>query len=102
MDDTLEVLGTSKEYRRLYKWTLQITIGWILLTILLNICDSIWLNTKYFSIDRIYTPFIANHMFHVNALNGLIWGIILKLVYMYFIKFLLYIIHITYVYNKNI
>ncbi|CAL1676354.1 unnamed protein product [Lasius platythorax] len=78
VDDTLEVLGTSKEYRRLHKWTIRITIGWILLTLFMNTCDSLWINYEYFSISRICVPFIGNHMFHVNALNGLIWGTILR------------------------
>lgn len=100
VDDTLEVLGISKEYQQLYKWTVQITIGWLLLTFIMNTCDSIWLNYKYISISQICVPFVANHMFHVHALNGLIWGIILKLVYMYtFIKLLLINI---YIYNNNI
>ncbi|KAL6422640.1 hypothetical protein ACFW04_010700 [Cataglyphis niger] len=78
VDNTLEVLGTSKEYQKFYKRTIRITIGWILLTFFMNICDNLWINYEHFSIRNICIPFVANHMFHVNVLNGLIWGVILR------------------------
>ncbi|XP_072754199.1 uncharacterized protein [Anoplolepis gracilipes] len=80
VDDTLEVLGTSKDYRKLYKWTIRTTIGWILLIFFVNTYDILSLDYKHFSINNICIVFIANHMFHVNALNGLIWGVILRYV----------------------
>ncbi|XP_029160045.1 uncharacterized protein LOC114932038 [Nylanderia fulva] len=77
VDDTLEMFGTSKEYRLLYKWTIKMTIGWILITLFMNLCDILW-DYQDFNISNIWIPFIANHMFHVNTLNGLIWAAILR------------------------
>ncbi|XP_011646875.1 uncharacterized protein LOC105433313 [Pogonomyrmex barbatus] len=77
VDDTLEILGMPKEYQRLHNWIIRTIIGWILLSLLLNMFDSFWLNYEYFSITRIFVPFVGNHLLHVNTLNGLIWGTIL-------------------------
>lgn len=81
VDDTLEMLGTPKEYRRLYNWVIGIIVGWISLIFLINASDSLWLNYEYFSLTRICVPFVANHLVHVNTLNILIWVTILRSVY---------------------
>ncbi|CAL1676351.1 unnamed protein product [Lasius platythorax] len=78
VDDTLEMLGTPKEYQRLYNWVIGVIIGWIALVFLLNASDSLWLNYEYFSLIRICVPFVANHLVHVNTLNVLIWVTILR------------------------
>ncbi|KAM0734581.1 hypothetical protein ACS0PU_011400 [Formica fusca] len=78
VDDTLEMLGTPKEYRRLYNWVIGIIVGWISLIFLINASDSLWLNYEYFSLTRICVPFVANHLVHVNTLNILIWVTILR------------------------
>lgn len=81
VDDTLEMLGTPNEYRRLYNWVIGIIVGWISLIFLINASDSLWLNYEYFSLTRICVPFVANHLVHVNTLNILIWVTILRSVY---------------------
>ncbi|XP_072754250.1 uncharacterized protein [Anoplolepis gracilipes] len=78
VDDTLEILGMSKAYRRLYNWVIRTIMGWIVLIFFINISDSIWLNYEYFSIIRIFVPFIINHLDHVNIFIALIWGILLR------------------------
>ncbi|XP_072754251.1 uncharacterized protein [Anoplolepis gracilipes] len=78
VDDTLELLGTPKEYRRLYNWIIGIITGWIALVFLTNASDSLWLNYEYFSLTRICVPFVANHLIHINTLNVLTWVIILR------------------------
>lgn len=83
VDDTLEVLGTSKEYRRLRKWIIIMIFGWIVSSLLMNAFDSFWLNYAYFSIIRICIPFVGNHLLHVNTLSALTWGTILRYIYIY-------------------
>ncbi|XP_029159848.1 uncharacterized protein LOC114931878 [Nylanderia fulva] len=77
VDDTLEILGISKEYRRLYNWVIGTITGWILLILFIDISDSVWLNYEYFSIIRIFVPFIENHLNHVIKFNVLICLIML-------------------------
>ncbi|XP_026828173.1 uncharacterized protein LOC105276023 isoform X2 [Ooceraea biroi] len=80
VDDTLQVLGTPKEYRLLYKWTIGVIIGWIILACFLNTIDSIvsyYYTREHSDIVRICVPFFTNHLFHVDTYSGLIWGTIL-------------------------
>ncbi|XP_067203251.1 putative gustatory receptor 28a [Linepithema humile] len=44
----------------------------------MDIVDSFWLNYDYFSITRIFVPFVANYIYHVSCLNSIMWGIILR------------------------
>lgn len=91
MDETLEMLGTPKEYQRLYDWTIRITIGWITLICFMNILDSIWLNYNYmyFNVARIFAPFVGNYFLNVSTFSDLIWGIILGSVYYYVYYYIL-------------
>ncbi|XP_011868554.1 PREDICTED: uncharacterized protein LOC105562370 [Vollenhovia emeryi] len=95
VDNTLEVLGTSKEYQRLRKWIIQLIHGWLSLALFMNSVDIFWLNYQDFSITRVCVPFLGNHLLHVNTLGALIWGVILGSVYIhiYFIKLFLYNVH---------
>ncbi|XP_071632448.1 uncharacterized protein [Temnothorax longispinosus] len=77
VDDTLELLGSSKKYQRLRKWIILMISGWIALSLFMNIVDSIWLNYDHFSISRICVPFLGNYLLHVNTLSALTWGTIL-------------------------
>jgi len=78
VDDTLEMLGTSKNYQQLRKWIFIMISGWIVSSFFWNIIDSIWFNHSYFSISRICVPFVANFLVHINTLGALTWAIILR------------------------
>ncbi|XP_025991755.1 uncharacterized protein LOC105198451 [Solenopsis invicta] len=78
VDDTLEVLGTPKEYKRLRNWIIRIITGWIIWSFFMNTFDSLWLNYEYFSITRMFVPFLGNHLLHINTLSALTWGTILR------------------------
>ncbi|EZA58585.1 hypothetical protein X777_14748 [Ooceraea biroi] len=96
VDDTLQVLGTPKEYRLLYKWTIGVIIGWIILACFLNTIDSIvsyYYTREHSDIVRICVPFFTNHLFHVDTYSGLIWGTILGHIH-------LHLSHISHQLNK--
>lgn len=77
VDDTLEVLKTPKEYQLLYNWIIGIIIGWILLALLIDAFDSLWINYEYFSIARIFVPLVTNYLLHINTYSAFIWAVIL-------------------------
>jgi len=77
VDDTLEILGTAKEYQWLRNWIIRMIIGWIVMSFFMNACDSFWLNYKYFSITHTCFPFLGNYLLHVNTLSALTWGTML-------------------------
>jgi len=83
-DNTLEALGTPKEYQQLRNWIIQIIIGWIVFIFsqLLAIASR-WKfvftsSMNYYDILEIS---LRNYPIFVNVLNVLIWGSILGLVY---------------------
>lgn len=85
VDDTLEVLGIPKEYQRLYKMTIKVTVGWIVMACVMDMVDIMWMGyDSYFDIVHICVPFVVNHLLHVSTLNGLIWGTILRSVFYIF------------------
>lgn len=99
MDDTLEMLGISKEYQRLYDWTIRKIIGSIALICFMNIFDSIWINydDDYSNVSRLFAPFVGNYCLNINIFNDLIGEIILESVYLYYI-----FCKINYVLHNNV
>ncbi|CAL1676352.1 unnamed protein product [Lasius platythorax] len=77
VDDTLELLKTPKEYRLLHKWIIGIIIKWILLSLLIDVSDSLWLNYEHFSVTRIFVPLVTNYLLHINTYSAFIWAVIL-------------------------
>ncbi|KYN39567.1 hypothetical protein ALC56_06061 [Trachymyrmex septentrionalis] len=85
VDDTLEVLGSPKEYQQLRNWIIRITIGWIVLVFsnLLTVTLSwkIFSNLEHIYFVQIYHKFLLYHSIFVNILSALICGTIFGLVY---------------------
>ena len=86
-DNTLEALGTPKEYQQLRNWIIRIIIGWIVFVFSkLLIITHKWqfiINRpiNYYNILEIS---LTNYPIFVNILNFLIWGSILGLVFTVF------------------
>lgn len=86
VDDSLEMLGTPKEYRQLYSWMIRMVIGWIITACLADIMDFFsWSYSKDQGLEvnllDIVVTFMANHFLHINNVNALIWGTILGSVF---------------------
>ncbi|KYN00233.1 hypothetical protein ALC62_09028 [Cyphomyrmex costatus] len=83
VDDTLEALGSPKEYQVLRNWIFQIIIGWniyIFIDLVITICNFIYLSSssEYSYIFKIsYKAFILKYFKHVVNLNALIYGTII-------------------------
>jgi len=80
VDDTLEKLGTPKEYR-----TVQNSIIWALIIYLVVILisftvDSIWNVEKHNTIKAIVIPLVMGYPFHVNTLGDIMFAFILRFV----------------------
>lgn len=80
-DNTLEKLGISKTYHKLYTYVKRVLIGWLVFVNLVNITDMmcIWWSEIE---DRRYLilPYILNHHFHVNIFMDLLLATLLWLV----------------------
>ncbi|KYN30077.1 hypothetical protein ALC57_00463 [Trachymyrmex cornetzi] len=81
VDETLQALGTPKEYQRLRNWIIGIIIGWIVyifLNIASTICYVFLLHVVPINFDTIYVIFLFLYPQFVIILSALIWGTILR------------------------
>lgn len=86
VDDTLEKLGTTIDYHKLYMRTIWLFLSWIMIMLLITYIEALWLQNQ-FNFDITITIYIAsmiNYCSHLNFINNLIFISILGLVlYMY-------------------
>jgi len=93
VDNTLELLGTPKEYRRMrnsinrifFTWFLMITITWFI--------DSLWFIDKFNDIKAMFIPIIKNYSLHINILIDIMYMFLLRLVNTFY-SFLNYLINL--------
>jgi len=85
VDDTLEAVGTSKEYQRLRKWIIRIIIGWIVCTFneFASITYINFVHGYNTNLIETYFLFVMRFPKYVHILGTLIWGTIFGLVYIY-------------------
>lgn len=82
VDNTLEALGTPKEYRRLYKWMIGVIVIWVVSSNFLNIMDVLWeISLTNHDFVDICIMLGGNIILHIGTINGAISGTILGLVY---------------------
>ena len=83
IDDTLETLGAPNEYQRLRNWIIRIIIGWIVYIFFYIGLHLYWM-FDIFDITNFVTIFQIFLIFYpqfIIVLSALIWGTILRLVY---------------------
>lgn len=74
MDDTLEQLGITTDYKKLYTRTIWFVVGWFVTIILMIYMEAVWLRHQY-GLDiliTIYFPFLLNFCTHMNLIDDLI------------------------------
>ncbi|KYQ60005.1 hypothetical protein ALC60_00976 [Trachymyrmex zeteki] len=83
VDDVMEAVGAPKEYQRLRKRIIRITILWIVY-IFQNFVEVIYFTSFVFDLDfdKICNICILSYPCFVHVLSALIWGTILGLVCM--------------------
>lgn len=81
MNNTLEKLGTMKNYAKLRIQTVWLITGWIISIFLTNINDYLFYH-KHISnaIMAIGAPSIANHAIHINTLYDFMYMMLLRFV----------------------
>jgi hypothetical protein len=84
VDDTLKELGSLHIYQKVHKWSKRLIAGWILCSIALTLID--FLSWQYFLTKEtgfwtFIISYIHNYTFQINALEDLIFLIILWLVF---------------------
>ncbi|XP_028050223.1 uncharacterized protein LOC114255497 [Monomorium pharaonis] len=78
VDDTLEKLGTAKEYHRMQNLTRQILIMWFLITCISSIFDSFLCMTVHDDIKAILIPYILNYSVYANTLTDIKFVLLLR------------------------
>ncbi|XP_032681993.1 uncharacterized protein LOC116849182 [Odontomachus brunneus] len=77
VDDTLEALGTPKEYQKLYKWMIAVIIVWIVSSNLLNGMDALVEDEDKFNIMSVCIALVENFLPHMGTINSVILGTVL-------------------------
>ncbi|XP_039308748.1 uncharacterized protein LOC120358467 [Solenopsis invicta] len=80
VDNTLELLGTPKEYHKIRN-----SINWIFITWFVIICmtwflDSLWLIEKYNDIRAMFIPMIKNYPLYINIFMDLMYVFLLSFI----------------------
>jgi len=80
VDDTLEKLGTPKEYRRIQNSIIWTLIVYLIITLILFATDTIWNIEKHNTIKAIVIPLVMEYPFHVNTLGDIMFAFVLRFV----------------------
>ncbi|CAL1676349.1 unnamed protein product [Lasius platythorax] len=71
VNETLEKLGTPKNYMKLRKQIIWLIIGWIVSIFFMNIISSLWFfihMSRSQIVMAIYVSLIVNHSYHINVI----------------------------------
>ncbi|KAL6422637.1 hypothetical protein ACFW04_010697 [Cataglyphis niger] len=73
VDETLEKLGTLKNYMKLRKQIIWLIIGWIVSIFFMNIIDGLWMfmHIRIYRIVAVCVSLIFNHSYHINVIHDL-------------------------------
>lgn len=70
VNNTLERLGTPKNYAKLRTRVIWLIVGWMIVSFMMDIVDNVWfiMHTSTFTVVAVCLPYIINHTLHINAL----------------------------------
>lgn len=95
INDTLEQLGTPQTYRKIYIYSKQLLIGWIIYTFIGNFYDALGeLKIKREIVWELFLSYILNYCICINAFVDVLFTFLLWLVFI--------CIHIQYVTYNHI
>lgn len=80
MDDTLEKLGTPKEYHRIQNSIIWTLIIYLIIIFLLFAIDSIWNIEKHKTTMAVIIPLVMGYPFHVNTLGDIMFAFVIRFV----------------------
>lgn len=89
VDNTLELLGTPKEYRRMRNSIKWLFIAWLIIICITWFIDSIWLIQKHNDIRAMFIPLIKNYTLHINILMDIMYMFLLRSVIFGFFNYLI-------------
>lgn len=81
VDNTLEQLGTPKEYQKVHIYSKRILIGWIVFELILNFYETLSLHQTRQVAWALFLPYISNHCTYINNLTNLLFIFLLWLVF---------------------
>ncbi|KYQ53744.1 hypothetical protein ALC60_07327, partial [Trachymyrmex zeteki] len=76
VDDIMEAIGVTKEYQRLRKWIIRITITLWIVHIFQNFAEILNFNSDL-DFHAIFISYVVYYPDFVHSLSALIWGTIL-------------------------
>ncbi|XP_072754391.1 uncharacterized protein [Anoplolepis gracilipes] len=79
IDDTLLKVGIKTNYHKIYKKSLWLVLGWLIIVIFMNYGMALWMNTElnYNILAAMCIFLMRNYFTYINILNDLIIGSIL-------------------------
>ena len=80
MDDTLEKLGTPKEYHTIQNLIKSTLIVYFIVILILFITDSIWNIEKHNNIKAMFIGFIIGYPIYVSTIGNIIFVFIVRFV----------------------
>lgn len=83
MDDTLEQLGTPKEYHRMRNSIKLIIIIWFIIICITLISNSLCYIESFNDTKAIIIPIVVNYSYFINFLIDIMIGFLLRFVYIF-------------------
>lgn len=80
VDNTLEELGISKEYRRMQNFIRLILIKWCLISCMAWIYDSLLFITGFNDIKAILIHYVLNYFIYINTITDIMFVLLLRFV----------------------
>ncbi|KYN28867.1 hypothetical protein ALC57_01831 [Trachymyrmex cornetzi] len=84
VDNTLELLGTPKEYHRMRNSVKWIFILWFIMVCTTWFTDSLWYIEKYNDVRAMFIPIMKDYFLHINTFIDIMYMFLLSLNTFYF------------------
>lgn len=89
VDNTLELLGTPKEYRRMQNSMKWIFIAWFIMMCTTWFTDALWYIEKYNDVRAMFIPIITDYLLHINTFIDIMYMFLLRFVNLIFLNYLI-------------
>ncbi|KYM95500.1 hypothetical protein ALC62_13930 [Cyphomyrmex costatus] len=89
VDNTLELLGTPKEYHKIRNSMKWIFITWFTMICTTWFVDSLWYIEKHNDVRAMFIPIVKDYLLHINTLMDMMYMFLLRFVNFIFLNYLI-------------
>jgi len=89
VDNTLELLGTPKEYRRMRNSMKWIFTLWFIMICTTWFTSSLWYIEKYNDVRAMFIPIIKDYLLYINTFIDIMYMFLLRFVNFIFLNYLI-------------